>query len=89
MTAVKGSGHAVDNTVVNEASEMLPVTVPPCLYPGSAEWQDAPLAAAEEYLAQLEEDPTTDELTIAMARNEVMLRRRELTEKIAATLEGS
>ena len=83
MTAVKGSRHAVDNTVVNDASETLPDTAPPCLYPGSAEWQDAPLAAAAEYLAQLEADPTTDELTIVMARHEVMRCRRELTEKIS------
>jgi hypothetical protein len=52
-------------------------------HPGSPEWQDSLLGAAQDYLARLEADPAADEWAIVAARHEVMLRRRALAEEIA------
>jgi hypothetical protein len=44
------------------------------------EWEgrDRQLATAQEYLALLEADPATDELTIVVARHAVLQRKRSL-----------
>jgi hypothetical protein len=42
------------------------------------EGRDDELATAQEYLAVLEADPATDELTIAVARHTVLQRKRSL-----------
>jgi hypothetical protein len=49
----------------------------------SSEWEDPRLAAALNYLADLEADANSDELAIVAASHEVMLRRRALAEEIA------
>ena len=49
------------------------------------EWdgRDDRLAAAREYLAELEADPETDELTIVEARQAVLQRKRSLSLAVA------
>jgi hypothetical protein len=49
------------------------------------EWygRDGQLAAAREYLAELEADPETDELTIVEARQAVLQRKRSLSLAVA------
>lgn len=49
------------------------------------EWdgRDDHLAAAREYLAELEADPETDELTIVEARQVVLQRKRSLSSAVA------
>jgi hypothetical protein len=49
------------------------------------EWdgRDDQLAAAREYLAELEADPETDELTIVEARQAVLQRKRSLSLAVA------
>jgi hypothetical protein len=47
------------------------------------EGRDGPLATAQQYLAQLEADPATDELTIAVARDAVLQRKRSLARAVA------
>jgi hypothetical protein len=49
------------------------------------EWdgRDGQLAAAREYLAELEADPETDELTIMEARQAVLQRKRSLLLAVA------
>jgi hypothetical protein len=46
------------------------------------EGRDDELATAQEYLAVLEADPATDELTIAVARHTVLQRKRSLASAV-------
>ena len=46
------------------------------------EGRDGQLATAQEYLAVLEADPATDELTIAVARHAVLQRKRSLASAV-------
>jgi hypothetical protein len=47
------------------------------------EGRDGQLATAQEYLAALEADPATDDLTIAVARDAVLQRKRSLAGAVA------
>lgn len=46
--------------------------------------RDDELATAQEYLALVEADPATDELTIAVARHVVLQRKRSLARAVAS-----
>jgi hypothetical protein len=52
-------------------------------FPDDWEGRDGELATAQEYLALLEADPGTDELTIAVARHAVLQRKRSLAMAVA------
>jgi hypothetical protein len=52
-------------------------------FPDDWEGRDGELATAQEYLALLEADPATDELTIAVARHAVLQRKRSLAMAVA------
>jgi hypothetical protein len=49
------------------------------------DWEepDGQLATAQEYLALLEADPATDELTIVVARHDVLQRKRSVARAVA------
>ena len=52
-------------------------------FPDDWEGRDVQLATAREYLALLEADPATDELTIAVARHAVLQRKQTLARAVA------
>ena len=52
-------------------------------FPDYWEGRDSQLATAQKYLALLEADPATDELTIAVARHAVLQRKRSLARAVA------
>jgi hypothetical protein len=52
-------------------------------FPHDWEGQDVQLATAQEYLALLEADAATDELTIAIARHAVLQRKQTLARAVA------
>jgi hypothetical protein len=53
-------------------------------FPDDWEGQDGQLATAQEYLALLEADPATDDLTIAVARHAVLQCKRSLAMAVAS-----
>jgi hypothetical protein len=57
---------------------------PDAQFPGDWEGQDVQLATAQEYLALLEADAATDELTIAVARHAVLQRKQTLAWAVSA-----
>jgi hypothetical protein len=52
-------------------------------FPDYWERLDSQLATAQEYLALLEADPATDELTIVVARHAVLQRKQTLARAVA------
>jgi hypothetical protein len=69
MTSIEASEYATGRPVTE--------------FPDYWERLDSQLAAAQEYLALLEADPTTDELTIAVARHAVLQRKQTLARAVA------
>ena len=64
MTSMQASAYTTGN--------------PGAQFPDYWEGRDVQLATAQEYLALLEADPATDELTIAVARHAVLHRKQSL-----------
>jgi hypothetical protein len=62
---------------------------PGAQFPDYWEGRDSQLATAQEYLALLEADPATDELTIAVARHAVLQRKQTLARPLPAKAEPS